>query len=425
MARVIGIRHRVKKTAKGEARPTMVAIEEACTTRVLTLDDDDAEKDFLLGVFPTSFRAVEPGENVDRFPVHHLKFRRDEVSGEQVVSRVPDSYDGLRAGDSVAMLLGGSGDRFAAALMRRGEEVGAKVYRLPPFVMKERRGDAPKDDDYRTFVALFLVNPAAFREMSRRDWDLIRLREAHYARREAMRARIGCEQRLRQQVIGRIFLNEEGRFPEGTVEAAYDREKANDEVYRNLLKEEKRREAELKRAVKALPIWPLFEGIEGCGENIAAGIIAAVGDIRLFPNKKKFKAFCGVHVDEAGAFPCHRRGKVGNWQPKARQALYLLGDQFNRRPDSFWGKKLRAAKERFQAKHPEVITIVAERGEANGKDGENGGRARKLYTKLHIHQMATWRTLTKFAEWLYGAWKRTEEGRGAPAPEAAGAGDTR
>lgn len=118
----------------------------------------------------------------------------------------------------------------------------------------------------------------------------------------------------------------------------------------------------------------LFEPIAGVGPMIASRLITAIGDIRRFETDAKLKAFCGVHVLSDGRFPRRRRRETSNWHPHARQALYLLGNQFNRRPNSIWGRKLREYKEKLREKHPGVEIM----------DGK------KKYTDVHIHKMAAW-----------------------------------
>jgi transposase len=382
MARTIGIRHRVKRTADGEARPTMVAIcDDEWSTRVIELEDDDAELDFLLGRFPIEFGAASEVEAAKAIP-HHVR-RRGEVV------KIPSVYDGLKKGDTVLMALGGSGDRFAAALSRRGEEIGAEVFRIPPFSLKNFRGEQLKDDDHQTLIEIWRAHPGHFTRMVRRDRDLVRVREALSARQEAQRARIACEQRLRQQLIGRVFLSEDGKYPEGTIEAAYDAAKASDKIFENLSAIEAKLERELRKTVHATYAWKVFGSVEGCGEVLAAKIIARVGDVRRFATEAKFKAYCGVHLTSSGEFPRRRRGELAKWTD-ARQAFYLLADQWNRRPESEWGKKLIAWKLHFKEKHPESLS----------EDGK------KRYTKGHIHRMALWRTMTKFAKWLYREWSR-------------------
>lgn len=129
----------------------------------------------------------------------------------------------------------------------------------------------------------------------------------------------------------------------------------------------------------------------------------------------KLAAFCGVHVLRGGkyqdvppekSFPRRRGGALANWNTLARQALYLLGDQFNRRPDSPWGQRLIAAKARLRAIHPEPVVV-----KKNGPDD----KGTKRYTDGHIHKMAIWRTLTRFVSWLFREWRRLERRQQAAA----------
>ena len=417
MDRVIGIRHRRKRTRDGEARPTMVCIDFGREVTSHELEDDTAELDFLMGRYPIEWRVVQPNEDVSNYRPHQCKWRKagkdENVSAlaaghhrvivdkkgipvVEVLTKVPIAFEGLKKGDTVAMVLGGSGDRLAAALARRGEDIGAKVFRIPPFSLSDNRNGADKDNDHLTLISIMKARPNLFYQVRRRDRDLIRVKEALSARQDAMKDRIKCEQRIRQALVGKIFLTEEGGFPEGVIEEQFDKAKANDVILQSLIAEESRREKELTKAVKSVEVWErIFESIAGVGPRLAAGIIAPIGDIRRFmaPNgAARLKKFCGVHVMNDGRFPRRRGGEVANWSPLARQALYLLGDQFNRRPDSEWGRKLLHYKLTLREKHPDVVEI----------------EGKKRYTNGHIHKMAQWRTLTRFVESLYRQWTAIE-----------------
>ncbi|MBI5732059.1 MAG: hypothetical protein HY982_01730, partial [Candidatus Magasanikbacteria bacterium] len=76
MARFLGIRHRVKKTSQGEARPTIVAIINDGETILRELPDDQAELDFAYCKFPIAFRPVEHEEDLAVFPAHQIKWRK-------------------------------------------------------------------------------------------------------------------------------------------------------------------------------------------------------------------------------------------------------------------------------------------------------------------------------------------------------------
>ncbi len=415
--RIIAVRHRVKQTRSGEARPTQVTIHNDDSTKdSYDLETETDELDFLLGRFPVLYRAYEEGEDLTLFRRHHLKYTKvDDGDGgkKEVVSKVPVKYDGLASGDKVVMALGGSGDRFAFALSKRGEFVGASVHRLPAFELNQRRGERSKDEDTDTLVEIFRNFPELFYEVGPRDRDLILVKEAFYARREAQQARIGCDQRLTSRVNGQTFLSEEGHYPEGLIEDEADAKKANDMILQALIKEEVGRDKELKVIVHRLSVWNgVFKSIKGVGEVIAAGVIVAVGDIRRFKTAPKLKRFLGAHVDADGRFPRRRVGEVANWHPSGRQALYLLSDQFVKRPDSEWGEKYREYKKMLREKHPVPECSVCgtpwqdcRRGQEGVKDFEKHTRR---YTDGHIHKMAMKKATTKFVEMLWKKWWELE-----------------
>ncbi|HLD45422.1 MAG TPA: hypothetical protein VJC18_08305, partial [bacterium] len=71
MERFIGIRHRVKKTTAGQARPTQIFIlggGKKGQDLVLDLPDEQSELDFAHGVLVAAMRDVKMGEDVSIFP---------------------------------------------------------------------------------------------------------------------------------------------------------------------------------------------------------------------------------------------------------------------------------------------------------------------------------------------------------------------
>ncbi len=495
MPRTIGIRHRVKQTAKGEARPTQVCIVEGEKVTLLDLGDEQAELDFASGIFPTAHRNVEEREDLTKVKRHHIKWRKltsvDQAHGlpdshvrqdgrtYYRAHQIPSTYDGLKAHDRVAMVLGGSGDSLAYALTRRGKSIDASVYRIPPSKLSIARGEGNKDDDADLLARLLEETPEFFYSSDNRDLALITVRELYRARMDAMKARIACEQRLRQLVIGETFRSD--IYPEGDVEHAFDLRKANDIVLQNLEREEAARDRQLAKALEGLDIYQqLFKQVEGLGPSAAARILSAIVDYRQFivgPDEaemqrlyeeserlekegnfeadigriedkltkgdKKFrtlqlvrsykrrigkgseaalldqaiachktraqmrhkarqktaaklKAFCGVHVLEDGRFARKRSGQVANWNPDARQGLYLLADQWSiYRPNSPWGVYLNQMKANLRQKHPAVETV----------------EGKKRYTDGHIFKMARWRTLTRFVEQMAYAFCDFDKGK--------------
>ena len=78
--RIIGVQHRKKQTKEGEARPTILWIEDGASTEgssgvQIELQDDLAELDFVHGKLPTLWRAVATGENLTGIELHHIHFR--------------------------------------------------------------------------------------------------------------------------------------------------------------------------------------------------------------------------------------------------------------------------------------------------------------------------------------------------------------
>jgi len=405
MSRIIGIRHRIKRTAKGEARPTQVTIlEEGKEPVVHKLADETAELDFLVGLLPTKWKILAEGETPEPgLPVHHIM-----PFGERF--KVPASYDGLKDKDRIAMSLGGSGDYFAFSLSLRGEQIGAKVFRIPPYKLKEYRQENSKDDDSLFLAQLLDIDPSSFLATAQKDRKLILLKQSYDGLEQAKKARIACEQRLRQLVIGRVFCTPD-LYHVGALEKEFERAKASDELLKLLQKDERARAKEVEEALESFPIYTsVLANVKGFGPKMAARIIAGAGDVRKFATIAKWKAYCGVHlvpspigVDESGdsetsfvmpkfIYPRRRVGAKSNWNDQCRQGFYLFATYCVKSKNSEWGQKFLAYKEHFQLTHPEVVVA--------GK--------RKLYTKGHIHQMALARTMTKFAEYMYRQWSRLE-----------------
>jgi len=415
----VGIVHRVKQRKDQVARPTLVAMVNTKSNDVVKFEliTEQEELDFLNGACPTHWRNCVPEQDVSLFIEHQVLFRpaKDEDAAitrhksqcryeikkgisvlTEVAVKVPYSWIGIQKGDTVVMMLGGSGDYFASALSRKLDEIGGKVIRIPPFALKKHRGDGVKDDDPALLAHLACDYPEDFYPMVAHDRETIQLRNAYRYWMDTMKARIACEQRIRQRDIGRIFCTEKGGFPEGSIIKEFDSRKANDATLQALLAAEGEAEKELKRIVESLNVWAgIFENIEGIGYRIAARIINSVIDIRRFETPAQFAKFLGVHVLADGRFPRRRHGELAGWNPDGRQALYLFADQLIRQKDrTHWGRYFLARKKALRVKHPEA---------------ELGENKKKRYTDGHIHKMAIWRTLTRFAEYLHREWWKVEK----------------
>lgn len=411
MGRIIGIRHRTKRTKEGEARPTLLAIKDGDRVREIKLKEDDDELDFANGCLPIKWRKRKDSyEDISKYNPRHCKWgtikdpdendiigisklhksqvRINAKGQHEVATKVPTAFDGFKSGDTAVMILGGSGDLFLAKLSHIAQEIKAKVFSIPGVSLKEYRGEKA-DEDHAKIIELFEKSSNAFYLMRPRDVAVIRVKEALKIREDAQDERIKCEQRMYQRARIIAFIDEK----EGSIRDAYASLQANDEIYKNLLEEEKRCEKELKNAVQALDVWKeVFAEIKGCGEIIAAKIIAPIGDIRRFPTVSKFKKFCGVHVMPDGTFPRKRRGHKNDNGKFPRDALWwLVREQFVKNNNPKWRPVLDHYIEVFRGKHPK----------------ESGNNGKSKYSDAHIRKMATWRTCTKFTEWLYENLQRT------------------
>lgn len=373
--RYIGIRHRVKRTADGEARPTQVYTIDGEHAKARMLETEDDELRFLAEV---------------------------------------------REGDVIALTFGGSGGYFAYALGRAAEKVKATVIRIAPFRLKAVREGAEKDYDARLLAELGRDRRELFFDLTDRDRTTILIRELSREHRDTQKDRIRCGNRLFARSIGMAFVCHDGVYPEGGIEKAFDAVKANSPTLKALVAEEKRVVGELQTALDAsLVYYRIFKPIVGCGPIIAGAIIGGIEDIRRFGSAEQLVSYCGVGTVADKDDPTKRKlakrrgGEVANWNGGIRQSLFQLADQFNRRPESDWGKKLRENKARILesvvARNPEhEADIRAGKGmkQANGKS---------IYSKMHLHKMGLWRTLTQFVgDYVYPEWVKLEGGTPQP-----------
>jgi hypothetical protein len=463
--RYIGIQHRCKRTADGEPRPSKVAIHHFDENRmvhhmapVIELESEQHELDFLHHKFATRWKELDTAcfseNDLPLPPPHqwkhrkigleeqpenfspHLVFRLHGEKQQRLITHLPDQWEGVQQHDIILLPLGGSGDYLAYAAAVQAGRVGAAVFRCRPSALKEFRetlGDTDTTNDATRIIEFYKASPDMFYPVEVKDLDMIYVREFFRARQTLQRDRKSCNLRLLQQNIGRIFVTPEGLYPQGGVEKNFDEIQAKDAVFQALMSREKELDKEIAKALKAIPAYTkLFEPITGVGPIIAAGILTAVGDVRLFVRPGgnlayragKLKQFCGVACRPDGSFARKRVGQTLGYNPGVRQALYLLGDQFNRRPDSVWGKVLKEEKARLREKHPQLLetadstkyVLVDGQYEKKGtkyiiQQAEGGpvtvtGKLR--YTPGHIQKMALWHTLRRFVEWLYEEWTKLE-----------------
>lgn len=450
--RIVAISYRDKEVVREgvviEQRPTMVQIIDAGKSRELTLADEDHEMCFL------GSRTIE--------------LSPPKEGGKPVI--IDYTGSGIRKGDIVLMVMGGSGAFYAFALSKRLESLDAGgVYWIGSTLFKrmcdEHRLDRSKlksvDDmgkhtevtfDHVALPKLFEIAAAQFHRVTARERDLILLGDVVRRRREAMEARMACAQRVRQRMKKLAYCVQDA-YPEGGVKVSIEQGVANDAMLKLFEKEERQIETELKKLLHGLAVWKVFEPIEGVGELTAGPLIVAIGDINRFPSASQLKAFLGMHTlrrdgskFEEGETPIvgnsmfarRRQGQLSNWNQEGRQSLYLIANQFQvYRKNSPWGLVAQEVKKRFLVKHPTPQVWVKDasgtvirqvnlvEGQCKRVQGgwevvhENGTvevvKGVTKFNPAHINRMAAWRTMTKFVEWLYDAWKATEAGKELPA----------
>jgi hypothetical protein len=307
------------------------------------------------------------------------------------------------------MVLGGSGNYLAYVLSRRGDEIGASAHRIPGYELKKARDgesdDRSKDGDATLLAELLASKPGLFHQVTAQDRAMITVTRQFMLRMDAMKAKVACKQRLGQRSIGIAFCSPDGIYPEGGVAKKFEEMVANDEIYKTLVREENRLVQDLEDGLEHIPLYSqVLSTVTGVGPAIASRLVVSIGDIRRFATNAKLKKFCGVHVigdgTDGGTFARRRLGVLCNWNNDARQALYLVGDQFNRRPRSYWGQKLLENKRRYREKHP--VPVEFSKGE--------GKKSVMRYTDGHIHKMAIWRTLSQFVCWLFSQGRRLDSG---------------
>lgn len=450
--RIVAISYRDKEVIRDgiviEQRPTMALIIEDGKKQEITLHDEDFEMCFLLS--------------------RTMTLPPKKAGGKDVV--IDFTHNGIRAGDVILMVMGGSGAFFAFALSNQLEKLGSGgVYWIGSTLFKrlcdENHLDRSKvkdvDDegkrrevtfDHYALHDLFSISPVSFHRVSTRERDLILLQDVVRRRREAMEARMACAQRVRQRMKKLAYCIQDA-YPDGGVKVFIEQGVANDAMLKLFEKEETQIGNELKKLLRSLAVWKVFESIEGVGEFTAAPLIVAIGDINRFPSSSQLKAFLGVHTlksdgskfqkgeyPEAGnsIFARRRQGQLSNWNQEGRQSLYLIATQFTMwKKTSPWGLVADEVKKRFLAKYPTPEVWVKDKdgnvtertklaegmckriqGGWEVVDEDEQKRIIKGVTKFnpaHINRMVAWRTMTKFVEWLYDAWKATEAGKELPA----------
>lgn len=464
--RIIGIWHYMVK----DQNPTAAYIKgEKGKGKAYKLKSGDDEVDFILGIFPSKMRKLDPDEDLSKFYQRHIKYRTlksdekpenfpqahiiKEGTVFKVADKVPEKFDGLKENDTVLMILGGSGDSFAIAMANRSvkQNFNARIFRMSPGEFNKLKGDIEKDQYPEKLIEIFQSNPDPFFEFMPSDISLVKVSLAYRNWVDAMKQRIACEARIRTRAKD-VFLCSDELDPQRTISAYVEEAISQNTAMQNLIAAEKDALKELERLLKQLKVYvSLFMDIKGVGPRIAARIIVAIKDIRRFMEPAKLRSFCGVIPDKQNRLTRMRRGTGAEYNPDARQGLFLLADQFIKNGDSEWGEKLIAKKKYLKERHPRIVFVVKYKegdkekkvlaSELLGADvdlvrPQEGidpviketskkvlNQVKKafpelkyvsvvmMYTGIHIHKMAIWHTLKDFVNFLHQEWWKIENMR--------------
>jgi hypothetical protein len=426
MARLIGLRHREKKTVEGESHPTSFYItEDGKEPQVIEFEEIVDELSWLVGRLPVSYREVT--DNTEDISVHGDKIKwvrveedltiearhpsqmKQEKGKQYLARKVPAAYDGVREDDTYVAMMGGSGHQLVAGLSARLEKLGGsgKVLHASAHKIAEIYGvDRDKAKDPERVVELYKTQPLLFYRVALQDRKISLVRSCWARRQAAQYARIAHALRLRKVAIMEAYADPE-HYAGAGLEVETLKLIAGDVDTPELEGDESDATSALDEAVQDTEVWQkIFAPIDGVGPAIAGGLIAAIGDIRRFNTPWQLAKFCGVAVvtkDQKGnllpraTIQRRRSGGLGSaWNMAARKALWNFSTQCVQwKKNSEWGQHYQKLVQQTLAMHPVPV-------EDRNKDGKKVQR----YTEAHCKKIARWRLQTDFVCVIWRQWKR-------------------
>lgn len=149
-------------------KPTQLAFfQDGEVIETLTLESNQEEIDFAAGYLPTEFRYARKDEDISDLADRHINWRKicknedesdfadyltEERKGGTYVAQVPAGFRGLKEGDLVVTMLGGSGGDFNHALSTEAERVCARVVRVPFFYVGKHFPDDRENDAFNAVL---------------------------------------------------------------------------------------------------------------------------------------------------------------------------------------------------------------------------------------------------------------------------------
>jgi hypothetical protein len=291
----------------------------------------------------------------------------------------------MQPDDIIAVGLSGKSDLICIALSKKAEEIGAQVYRI--------RYTHDIEEDEAVFLAKLVESCVGkFRLIDSRERDMLLLQFLVTSYLHEKKYAVRLEQHLRSNAIGIVFC-------EGNIAKA-DESTAK---MRTCLESSKQRlreiEEKIKQVLERIDVYnKVFEQVEGCDHLIAAQLISAIHPIESFDSEYFLKKFIRIHkfLAHPGFFWEITMGR----NTSARETLFMLSLEFEKLPESRWGKMYSQYMQRFRQNHPAPVRKKVRYGVMR--------RVVTQYTDEHIESLARWRTISRFVEWLFLAWKKAE-----------------
>lgn len=435
-----------------------------------TFEGMDDVRLFLQGKFPTKWRNVEPAEDVsDVIPLHRqLRSRKKEELEEsfaghhpsqltkinkrggigsyttEIVTKVACEFAGVESGDRTASFLGSTGALVLGGLIHQIEK-GVSVFGITHFAFTAKVPDCPDENRALEMAKLLATNPGEeiFYPVFKSNLAFLRMSAIYNGHIETQENRLAQGNRVRAAAHSSVFYTETLFTSGDTLETIADQAVEIDPSHCALLAEENSQKKALEKALQELPI---YVALRECTPGAAAGILAPILSVSLtvkrFPRMGMARMFWGVALKD-GKFMRKKAGSTLGYSPVCRQAFYQFGQQCIKKNAGYWSDRYYANVAMYKARHPHPVFVElirnTEKGEGQRewiegrrfpmvpdtfrevgtvdkkvryfKAPEGEIEVKKGYTFFgpkHLMNMALWRTLTEFADWLYWFWRQHE-----------------
>ncbi len=411
--RLVGIRHRQKRTKAGEARPTelfVLDLKKGKST-ILELGDEQEEYWWMKGKIPAGWKKV----GIDTAMMPDMEEYKELVPARgdsPAMWKIPTKFaDGFTEGTLALSIFGGSGGPLNSALTIRGEEIGAAVYLVKPKSLKEARekmlnasvaaeephsvetdateeegDDTPKAKqkglgDAEVLVRLFLeaheANSKVFVKMEKSDLPIIELSLAYNYWKNIQSQRIALQNQINARVRAAAFMNLD-LSPANRLQDVYAKAQASDAALAALVQAETTAAKALERTYKNTGYDAVFDNVPGIGPKLGAAMLSFIGPIERFHSDAALVAYFGLHVlssdgkrlqkgdkpTDGGMFPRRRAGTDNEWTARGRTSFFNFAEQIVvYKRGGKWGQVYNDALSFYRTKHPFGEIVVR-----NGKE---------------------------------------------------------